>query len=338
MRSSSFFQRRTRANDLRVFVRADAPGAVEDPELSDSDSEDEGELDSPSPTSDAFPSPILSGASDTTTPTISPSPTQPAEGITSTTTSIDSTQPATLASSNGLLPTQTAATDSGVAQAQTSQTDGTPVMSRDGAIAIGTVGGAIAIAAVVFIIWKCRRRRDPTGGGLFSRFSSSSFRRMEEPRQVDITNYGPPGKTQSRIMDDLMAAAYAAEDGNASQYGPFADEKRQLSESVYAPHPSQPIPTRESSMPVPQASANPRGSSNSLYVNQLLSGFYKGARTDGLAAPPNARMPPPPAPSVAGQTEVTATTESTWRTWGWSQPKQPKETWVDKCIRLGGLR
>lgn len=148
---------------------------------------------------------------------------------------------------------------------------------------------------------------------------------MEEPQQRGTVDYGPPERTQSRIMDDLMAAAYAAEDGSASQYGAFAEEKQQLNAPAHPPQ------TRQPDAPDPRAS-------NSLYVNQLMSGFYKGARADGLAVPADARMPPPVAPSVAGQTEATNTTESTWKTWGWSQQKKPKETWVDKCIRRGGLR
>ncbi|KAI1780754.1 hypothetical protein F4818DRAFT_15457 [Hypoxylon cercidicola] len=311
---SSIYQRRARANDLRISVR-DVQDPAEDSDLSDS--EDEGEPDSPSPTSPNFPD----GTSDTSSSSISPSSTQSiSTDINSSATQTDSV-------------TAGAAQDdiSDTPQAQVSDGGNTmPGMSKGGAIAFGTIGGVVIVAALIFIIWKFGRRRNRASGGLFSRFTPSRFRRMEEPQGT--VDYGPPGRTQSGIMDDLMAAAYAAEDGNASQYGGFVDEKRQLGASMYAPQVSQPVPVRQSNAP------DPRASSNSLYVNQLMSGFYKGARADGLAVPANARMPPPAAPSVAGQTEVTTTTESTWKTWGWSQPKKPKETWVDKCVRLGGLR
>lgn len=217
-----------------------------------------------------------------------------------------------------------------------------PGMSKDGAIAFGAVGGAVIVAALIFIVWKFgMRRRNRTGSGnsLFSRFGPSGFRKMEDPRQRETVDYGPPGRAQTDTMDRLMAAAYAAEDGNASQYGVYAEEKRQPDASAYAPQISEPVVAmRGSNTFGPRASANSNGQTNSLYVNQLMSGYYKGAGADGLSVPANARMPPPAAPSVAGQTEVTNTTESTWRTWGWPQQKKPKETWVDKCIRRGGLK
>ncbi|KAI1139909.1 hypothetical protein F5Y05DRAFT_335574 [Hypoxylon sp. FL0543] len=346
---SSISRRRARANDLRLFIRDDVPNTAEDSEHSDS--EDEGEPDSPSPTSPDFPSPPTGSSTQ-----------QPGE-ITSSTSNTDSSQATTAAQITSVATPQsssvlitpstsspTSSLDAGVTQsvapqnndpvqAQASEAGGKPTMSKDGAIALGTVGGIMFIAAIVFIIWKCRRRRNRTGGGPLSRFTpSSGFKRMEDPPAPVISNRVPADKTQSEIMDDLMAAAYAAEDGNASQYGAYADEKRQPNASIYAPAPGQPAPIRHSSWPDPQAPTNTGGGTNSLYVNQLLTGFYKGTKTDGLAVPSNARMPPPAAPSVAGRTEVTATTESTWRTWGWSQEKKPKESWVDKCIRLGGLK
>ncbi|OTA98801.1 hypothetical protein M426DRAFT_102415 [Hypoxylon sp. CI-4A] len=295
---SSIRQRRTRANDLRIFIREDVPDAAED---SDSDSEGEPDSpDSPSPTSASFPSPSAASS------------TQQSAEITST---ASNSQP----SSVDAAAAQAASTqDNEIVQAQTSQVDnGMTGSGKNAVIAGGAIGATVIVAAIIFLIWKLRRRRSRDRGGLFS-----GFKRMEEPQQ-EKAYYGPPGKTQSRIMDDLMAAAYAAEDGNTSQYGGYVDEKRQTA-SAYGPGPTQPTPARQS------------GGQNSLYVNQLMSGFYKGQRTDGLAVPGNARMPPPAAPSVAGQTEVTATTESTWRTWGWSQEKKPKESWTDKVARLRG--
>ncbi|KAI1388578.1 uncharacterized protein F4822DRAFT_250583 [Hypoxylon trugodes] len=341
MRTSSF-RRRVRANDLRISVRDDVPNTVEDSDLSDSD--DEGEPDTPSPTTETFQSPT-------------PAPTAPTEsstqqlgGITPTPSSSDPTEPTAISSSSDVLPAQTSSINVGVTQSTPPQTGETiqaqasqsgneaPGRSRDGAIAVGSVGGAVVVAAIIFILWKWRRRRNRAGGSLYSESTSFSFfgRRKASPRPT-MANYGPPGRTQSGIMDDLMAAAYAAEDGNASQYGGYTDEKQRMNASVYAPNPTQPPPIRYSGAVGQQTAVNSDRDSHSLYVNQLLSGFYKGSNSDGLAAPPGARVPPP-APSVAGRTEVTNTTETTWKTWGWEQKKPQKETWVDKCIRLGGLK
>ncbi|KAI0880099.1 uncharacterized protein GGS22DRAFT_99815 [Annulohypoxylon maeteangense] len=213
-------------------------------------------------------------------------------------------------------------------------------MGRGGTIAFGTIGAAVIVAAVVGFIWWFRRRRNRESRAVSGFTSSSGFKKMEEARRPVTADYGSSRDSQSRIMDNLMTAAYAAEDGNASQYGAYGNEKRQSATSADILDPRRARSTRQSSTPSAQT---PDVGRNSLYVNQLLSGFYKGQRADGLTAPPNARMPPPAAPSVAGQTEVTTSSESTWRTWGWSQPKQQqqpqhKEGWVDKCVRLGGLK
>ncbi|KAI1653658.1 hypothetical protein F4813DRAFT_247695 [Daldinia decipiens] len=322
MRSSSY-RRSARANNLRVFIRDDVPDTVDDVE-SDSESEDEDEPDTPSPTKDVFPPP----SAGTETPAQQVGAPQP------TTTFATSIGVPTAQSSSTSIVLSPSALPQGnePSQAQTAQPEApTRIMSKDGAIALGTIGGTIIAAAIVFLLWKCRRRRARSNGSVTSGSSFfSGFKKMEEPREIYTTNRGPGGRTGSKIMDDLIVAAYAAEDGNASQYGAYMDEKQRSNNSMYAPN------TRQSNMP--QAAVNPDRGSNSLYVNQLMSGFYKGSRAEGLTTPANARMPPPVAPSVAGQSEATATTESTWRTWGWSQTKPPKESWVDKCVRLGGLR
>ncbi|KAI1106380.1 hypothetical protein F4804DRAFT_41579 [Jackrogersella minutella] len=258
-----------------------------------------------------------------------------------TLTSITSTRlPATQPTSTSASVTESSLSqNSDAVQAQASQSGSAkPVMSRDGAIALGTVGGVVLVAALLFIMWKCRRRRNRGDGDVsFKPSFLSGFRKIEEPRRPVTADYGSSAKTDSRIMDNLMAAAYAAEDGSASQYGAHAEKQRQYNISIYDQGPRQPAPTRQSDPPVLPVPDTGRGA-NSLYVNQLLSGFYKSPKTDWPSAPPDARMPPPVAPSVAGRTEVTATSESTWRTWGWSQHGKPKDSWVDRCIRLGGLR
>ncbi|KAI1802359.1 hypothetical protein F4811DRAFT_405502 [Daldinia bambusicola] len=366
---SSMYRRNGRPRNLRVFIRDDVPDTVDDSD-SDSDSDSDGEPDTPSPTTSTFPSspaatetpaqqigtPSAPGSS----PTETPQPATDAAQSTTPATSINGSPQSTSADA-GLASTSLPQSNE-PSQAQISQPENPhPIMSKDGVIALGTVGAVIILAAIIFLLWKCRRRQqrrralangssgsssnygEAKGLSPFSGFGSFfGFKRMKEeeeqqqPRGIYTTNRLSGGrKTSSKIMDDLMAAAYAAEDGNASQYGvAYMDEKqpRRLSNnSFYEPG------SRRSNMPQAAATGPERGS-NSLYVNQLLSGFYKGRRVDGLTTPANARVAPPVAPSVAGQTEVTATTESTWRTWGWSQKKPPKESWVDKCIRLGGLR
>ncbi|KAI0181729.1 hypothetical protein GGR52DRAFT_53396 [Hypoxylon sp. FL1284] len=334
MRAGSMYRRRARANDLRISVRGD------DHEDSGSDSDPDGEPDSPdspSPTSTGFPD----GASSTTTlppsstaalPSSTDSGTTATAGLPAAQTTNSAT--AGSASSPDALP-QT--NDAAQAEASDGGTD-TPGLSKKGAIAFGTIGGVVIVAALIFLIWKLTRRRrnarrrgSEGGGGGLSSIKPTAFWRVGEPpqeQQRGVSGFGPPGKTQSKIMDDLMAAAYAAEDGSASQYGGSINEKLQQ-QQYYDTHANAARASQPFSMK----------SSNSLYLDQLKSGFYKGPRADGLAVPSNARMPPRPAPSVAGQTEVSATTESTWRTWGWSQPKkQPKENWVDRCIRFGGLK
>ncbi|KAI1457912.1 hypothetical protein F4805DRAFT_160067 [Annulohypoxylon moriforme] len=339
---SSVYRRRARANDLRIFVRDDVPKIPGDPDLSDSDDEDGPDgPDSPSPTSPDFPPPPQVG-DPTQQPAVTSS--EPISSSSSSTTDPVSSQPTTLTSSVSVSVTPSSSIsvsitqsaesqNTDVVQAQASQAgNSVPNMGRGGTIAFGTIGAVVIVAAIAGFIWWCRRRRNRGKGGLFGSTSSSGFEKMEEPRRPVTADYGSSRdtssrNTQSRMMDNLMAAAYAAEDGNASQYGTYTGDKRQSNTTAFPGDARQPTPMRQSS-------------TNSLYVNQLLSGFYKGQRADGLTAPPNARMPPPAAPSVAGRTEVTATSESTWRTWGWSQPKQqqPKEGWIDKCIRLGGLR
>ncbi|KAI1091183.1 hypothetical protein F5B19DRAFT_287142 [Rostrohypoxylon terebratum] len=377
---SLIYRRRARANDLRISVRDDDPKIPDDPNSSDSDDDDDdnddGKPDSPSPTSPHSPPPQISDPTQPTGETSSPVQisttssvfSQPTEstGETSSSAQISSTssissQPTTLASSTSVSVTPTSSISASITQsvgaepqntdaiqAQASQQGGgAPSMGRGGTIAFGTIGAVVIVAALVVFVWRCRRRQKRKSGSEFSRSTPpSGFKRMEEARRPVTADYGSSGSassrdTPSRIMDNLMRAAYAAEDGNASQYGAYVDERGQPNgqSNTFGPaaDPRQPVSVRQSSASVPQPPMS--GGTNSLYVNQLMSGFYKGQAADGLTAPPNARMPPPAAPSVAGQTEVTASSESTWRTWGWSQPKQqPREGWVDKCVRLGGLR
>ncbi|KAI1206143.1 uncharacterized protein F4807DRAFT_239082 [Annulohypoxylon truncatum] len=359
---SPLYRRRARANDLRIVVREDVPKIPEDPDLSGSGGD--GGPDSPSPISPSFPSPLIGSSTPSQQPTVTsskqiPSPTETSSAqIPSATTSSASSRRTKLSSSTStsvpVIPassfsasiTQNAeAQNTDVTQAQVSQQGASaPGLGTGGTIAFGTIGIVVIIAALGVFIWRCRRRHNRESRGLLPEsMTASGYEKMEEPRRPITADYAssrgaPSRNTPSRMMDNLMRAAYAAEDGSSSQYSVYVDGRRQSSGSAYPPDPRQPMSMRQSSASMPQ----PRDGSatNSVYVNQLLSGYYHGQREDGLTVPPNARMPPPAAPSIAGQTEVTATSESTWRTWGWSQPKPQvtKEGWIDKCVRLGGLR
>ncbi|KAI0010558.1 hypothetical protein F4779DRAFT_616525 [Xylariaceae sp. FL0662B] len=319
MRSPSY-QRRVRARDLRINIRDDIKDPAEESDFSDS----EDEPDTPSPTTGTFPAP------DTITqpaPEVQPTAAQP-----STVTGPDSSTPTTLTTAIGVSPSQESSISTGDGQDPQPQNDQAQLLgtgdnendspSSDAVIAFGTIGGVVILGAICFVLWKFWWRRKRTGKANVAWLSPfSKYRKMEEPRQQsNMKGDGPGTKTESKIMDDLMAAAYAAEDGNGRQtYDGYANEKQNINQ------PPMTIPA-----------AGGRGSD--LYVSQVVSGFYKAPQTNGLTMPPNARMPPRPPPSIAAETEVTNSTETTWRTWGVSQDKKPKENWVDKCIRLGGTK
>ncbi|KAI1769132.1 hypothetical protein GGR53DRAFT_461626 [Hypoxylon sp. FL1150] len=255
---SSIYQRRARAT---LSIR---DGIIQDPaEDSGTDSEDDG-LDSPSPSPSSSPaSPTFPDATPAmTSAPLPPSSTEITSTATShsstqfTSTSIlpssseivstsilpSSTQlESTSISSSTKEHTSTAtnspaiqaesptadAPQNAVPQAQVSDGgDDTPGMSKDGAIAFGAIGGAVIVVALMFIVWKFGFRRKRTAGeGLLSQSGSSGFRRMEDPQQRGGVDYGPSRKARTNTMDHLMAAAYAVEDGKASQYGVYAEEQ-----------------------------------------------------------------------------------------------------------------
>ena len=129
-------------------------------------------------------------------------------------------------------------------------------------------------------------------------------------------------------MDNLMTAAYAAENGNSWGAG-GRPASQQSSDSLWQ---------QKQEAYARTLAAAPKGGKGSLYSNQLLNGFWK-RDNGGLQVPGRARVPAA-APSVAGKTELTSqsgATESTWNTWGVQQhhEKPRRKKWVGK-IRVGG--
>ncbi|KAI1084889.1 hypothetical protein F5B20DRAFT_224330 [Whalleya microplaca] len=356
MRSRTY-QKRLRARDLRINIRdgVQDPGEESDP----SDSEDEGEPDTPSPTTGTFPPPAETSVATTTSipqtttqPVIEIQPTtaQPLTTTnlaTSTTTNLATSTPTTFTSAISVSPSQAPSIDTGngqdsqpqnnQAQLPSTSDDGGDSPGNDAVIAFGTIGGVVILATICFIIWKCLRRRDRANKVHTSRlWPSSRYREMEEPKQQsNVKSYVPGTKTESTIMDDLMAAAYAAEDGNGQQtYDRYAVEKPKPNATMYPSAKELPMPVQPSNTKDPTGG----GRGSDLYVSQVMSGFYKTPQTNVLTMPPNSRMPPRPALSVAAETEATNSTETTWRTWGVSQDKKPKENWIDKYVRPGGMK
>ncbi|RYP80676.1 hypothetical protein DL769_002358 [Monosporascus sp. CRB-8-3] len=194
-------------------------------------------------------------------------------------------------------------------------------MGRSVIIAMGTIIGLAVLAIVIFTLWICRRRRNRANAKPTSKLRPFLCRR-DGAQQSGMPAAPPDVKTQSRIMDDLIAATYSAENGNAWETG----SKRSSGSSLWR---------EKQEASAMYASQKPNENSKSLYVNQLTSGFWKRSSQEEAG---NIRAPP----SVAGKTEMTSqsgATESTWNTWGVAQhPKKPKEDWIKRCIRLGGTK
>lgn len=320
------------ADDLRIYRRqaAAAPPPVADVE-SDSESEDELDgPDTPSPTQTTFPTGISTSA---------PASTQTSTAdlgnigtdtlvVSSTTTSETTTNGAALSATS---PTQ----NSQAQQSDVSQsTDQSGLMSRGGVIAMGLLIGLATVATIAFVVWKCRRRRNRSKSGAASKFKPFFLGRDRPPQSEEVRAPSRAMRAQSRTMDDLMAAAYAAENGTGSVWGgrPASQEssdtlwREKQGLGAYAPQQQQ------------QQQQRQKSTSGSLYANQLLTGFWKKGGDDaGMPAAPGQARVPAPAPSVAGKTEMTSqsgATESTWNTWGVMQHhSKPKANWIEKLRR-----
>ena len=180
-------------------------------------------------------------------------------------------------------------------------------------------------------MFKCRRRRNKPSGS-----SGSGLAFWRRGRGVDnginekqlYTTRATPSEN-GRVMDNLMTAAYAAENGNSWGAG-GRPASQQSSDSLWQ---------QKQEAYARTLAAAPKGGKGSLYSKQLVTGFWKksGGGADGnLAVPSKAHVPPQ---SVAGKTEMTSqsgATESTWNTWGVVQHhEKPKRKWSGK-IRVGG--
>ncbi|KAK7752599.1 hypothetical protein SLS62_005368 [Diatrype stigma] len=318
---------------LRVSRRQDATPQSPPPEV-ESESEDEGdEPETPSPLQTAFPTSIPPDyVAPTTVPTsidsATPAPTQSSTvdlgsigtetlGVSST-TSAPTTTPTVLPA--------TAPTSAQSDQAQQSDlpqpTEEPGIMNRGGVIAMGVLIGLAAVTTIAWVIWKCRRRRNESKRT--SKFKPFFLKQgTKGDRSSQRRSRGAAG------MDDLMAAAYAAENGNAGGNRPGSQgsdtlwREKQAYGAYYAPQQQQQQQQQQKHNPT----------SGSLYAKQLLTGFWKrggGNNGDGMPAPPGQAHVPPPAPSVSGATE------STWNTWGVTQHHhQPNSNWREKFRARG---
>lgn len=107
-------------------------------------------------------------------------------------------------------------------------------------------------------------------------------------------------------MNQLMTAAYAAEDGRMS----YRDSREQIYDN-YADEKQQGFGGMGMGM-----------------------GMHANESTERLAVPAAAQLRPP---SIAARTETTNRTESTWKTWGVlagnSRVSAPRNWWVDRYFR-----
>ncbi|RYO96449.1 hypothetical protein DL766_003954 [Monosporascus sp. MC13-8B] len=280
--------------DFRMLTNA---GLVPQP-LGAMDTEDEGfesdDPETPSPTQTTFP---IDGS------TSPPSKTGRLDELPSIPVNPGSETALPQTSQNsGELGASISVGQNGVQEPELSQNaDQSGQMGRSVIIAMGTIIGLAVLAIAIFTPFLCRR---------------------DSTYQHGMPAAPPDARTQSKVMDDIIAAAYAAESGNAWETG----SKRSSGSSLWREK-------QEASDLF--ASQKPNENSKSLYVHQITSGFWKKSSQEEAG---NIRAPR----SVAGKTEMTSqsgATESTWNTWGVAQhPKKPKEDWIKRCIRLGGAK
>ncbi|RYP87667.1 hypothetical protein DL770_004746 [Monosporascus sp. CRB-9-2] len=236
----------------------------------DSDAEDEGfesdDPDTPSPTQTTFP---------TDSSTSFPSE-----------TALPQTSPI-----SGELGASIGSAPNGVQEPELSQNaDQSGQMGRGVIIAMGTIIGLAVLAIIIFTLWICRRRRNRANAKRNSKLRPFLCRRSSA-QQSGMPAAPLDAKTQSKVMDDLIAAAYAAENGNAWETG----SKRSSGSSLRR--------EKEEASAL-YASQKPNEKSKSLYVKQLTTGFWKRSSQEEAG---NIRAPP----SVAGKTEMTSQSGAT---------------------------
>ncbi|KAI3322507.1 hypothetical protein HD806DRAFT_500253 [Xylariaceae sp. AK1471] len=170
---------------------------------------------------------------------------------------------------------------------------------RAGEIAGATVGSIALIAIIFFAIWMWRRRRNRDSAHDASRTSGMPMPaddnmqyRHQQPRGHDTE------RSPSSIMNQLMTAAYAAEDGMG-----YRNSEQDFDHYAAAEKPRFVALENES--------------------------------MERLTVPAGAQLRHQ---SIAARTETTNRTESTWKTWGVlagsSQPPPgPRNWWVDRYFR-----
>ncbi|TGJ80221.1 hypothetical protein E0Z10_g8534 [Xylaria hypoxylon] len=158
---------------------------------------------------------------------------------------------------------------------------------RAGQIAGGTIGGIAFIGLVIFAIWMWRRRRGEAKR--LSRLSDDMQYPTTQPR-------GLPSRTPSSIMNQLITAAYAAEDGanyrNSEQiFDNYANEKQGIT-------------------------------------------THKSESTERLTVPASAQLRPPSIAARTETTDRTESTWKTWGVLaGSSRVSVPRNWWVDRYLR-----
>ncbi|CAM1500457.1 Fc.00g096190.m01.CDS01 [Cosmosporella sp. VM-42] len=201
-------------------------------------------------------------------------------------------------------------------------------------IALGVIAFLTLIVAGAFLLW--RRRRSANSDHVFDRYPPEKHL----PSTTDIGHDGHdarhiPVRTHSDIMNQAMTAVYAAEIGNhhgdrvsmESNLSRRLDHERRLEEP---PEPVSPLtPTGERPPELRPISDSPQEP-----ITWFEGPLYPPATAENLGIYPPGQVPIDQyrVPSMA-RTEVTATTESSWRTWNVNQANAQKpRTWKERYL------
>ncbi|KAI0540609.1 hypothetical protein GGR58DRAFT_460289 [Xylaria digitata] len=240
----------------------------------------------PATSTSAQQSPSSSTVSSSVVPIASTSPIpvlSPGNSITSTSGLPQSTSDGQLVS-----PTNVPQADNSINSPDESGSSTSSNSQRAGQIAGGTIGSIAFIGLIIFAIWMWRRRRS----------QANRLSRMSDDMQYYTAPPQAAGKSRSpsSIMNQLMTAAYAAEDGgnyrNSEQnFDGYANEKQ---------------------------------------------GFtaHEGESTERLTVPAAAQLRPPSIAARTETTNRTESTWKTWGVLaGSSRVSAPRNWWVDRYLR-----
>ncbi|KAF2963992.1 hypothetical protein GQX73_g9588 [Xylaria multiplex] len=205
-------------------------------------------------------------------------------------TSITSTSGLSQSTSDGQLvsPTNIPQADNSISAPEESGSSTSSNSQRAGQIAGGTIGGIAFIGLIIFAIWMWRRRRN----------QADRLSRMSDDMQYYAAPAQAVGKSRSpsSIMNQLMTAAYAAEDGgnyrNSEQnFDGYANEKQRFT-------------------------------------------AHEGESTERLTPPAAAQLRPPSIAARTETTNRTESTWKTWGVLaGSSRVSAPRNWWVDRYLR-----